>query len=232
MNGNRIVTKLDYLLHWVVRLVILNVLWFLFSILGLFVAGIFPATAAVLGIVRKWLMGDKVKIWSSFKDIYRQEFKAANLMGWILSLMGIILFLNYRVIVNNHSEIVFIVPFAFYFIIFFYTILVIWSFPLLVHYKATCFKHFKNAIIIGLTKIQYTIVSGAIVSCLVYVSLSYPGVIPFFTISAIGMGCMWLPLQIFTQLDERQQSDPKTERPMPLSTKGNESFKRLSYKKM
>ncbi|WP_299089687.1 YesL family protein [uncultured Metabacillus sp.] len=221
MNGNQLVTKLDNMLHWVIRLVMLNILWFIFSILGLFVAGIFPATAAVLGIARKWLMGDKVKIWTTFKDIYLHEFKAANLMGWTLSVMGIILYFNYRVIVSNNSEMIFIVPFAFYFIIFFYTILVIWSFPLLVHYKATCLQHFKNALIIGLSKLQYTIVSGAIVLCLVYGSLSYPGVIPFFTVSAIGICCMWLPLQIFNQLDQRQQVTAKTERTTHLSAEIN-----------
>lgn len=211
MNGKQIVTKLDYLLNWIVRLVMLNVLWILFSILGLMVAGIFPATAAVLGISRKWLLGEQeIKIWNTFKLIYCQEFKAANLMGWILSTIGIILYLNYRVIQSNTGEIVFIVPFAFYFIVFFYTILVIWSFPLLVHYKATSLQHFKNAMIIGLSKIHYTIISGSVIFTIVYLSLSYPGVIPFFTIGTIGIGCMWLSLQIFNQLDQERNKQPIT----------------------
>lgn len=209
MNGKQIVSKLDYLFHWIVRLVILNGLWILFSILGLFVAGIFPATAAVLGVARKWMMGEQeFKIWNTFKQIYRSEFSSANKMGWILSVIGIILYLNYRVILNRADEFFFAVPFAFYLLVFFYTILVIWSFPLLVHYKATWGQHLKNAIIIGLTKIHYTIVCGAIIFAVVYFSLGYPGIIPFFTISLIGIVCMWFTLQIFNQLDQAGNNQP------------------------
>jgi len=211
MNGKQIVTKLDYLLHWIVRLVMLNVLWIVFSVCGLVAVGIFPATTAVLGVARKWQMGEEdLKIWNTFKQIYRQEFLASNMMGWILSIVGIILYLNYQALSILGDEIVFYVPFAFYFIVFFYTILVIWSFPLLTHYKATCLQHFKNGIIIGLSKIHYTILSGTVIFAGIYFSLSYPGVIPFFTVSVIGMGCMWFSLQIFRQLDGQQKKPSNT----------------------
>lgn len=208
MNGKQLVTKLDAILQWIVRLVILNVLWILFSALGLLAAGIFPSTAAVLAVARKWVMGEhEVKIWKTFTHVYRREFLAANSMGWILATIGAILYFNYQLMSSNTSEVVFVVPFAFYFIVFFYSILVIWSFPLLAHYKATWRQHFKNAIIIGLTKIHYTIVSGAIIFGGVFVSLSFPGVLPFFSISTIGVGCMWLSLQIFIQLDQGQSKE-------------------------
>lgn len=209
MNGKQIVSKLDYLFHWIVRLVILNGLWILFSILGLFVAGVFPATAAVLGVARKWMMGEQeMNIWNTYKQIYRSEFSSANRMGWILSVIGIILYSNYRVILNHAGEFVFAVPFAFYLLVFFYTILVIWSFPLLIHYKATWRQHFKNAIIIGLTKIHYTIFCGALIFAIIYLSLSYPGIIPFFTISLMGLACMWFTLKIFNQLDQAGNHQP------------------------
>jgi uncharacterized membrane protein YesL len=211
MNGNQLVVKLDSLLQWIVRLVVLNVLWIVFSILGLFVAGVFPASAAVFGIARKWVMGEQeIKLWTTFKQIYRREFATANLMGWILTILGIILYLNYRVILKSSGEMTFVVPFAFYFLVFFYSILVIWTFPLLVHYKATWRQHFRNAIIIGLTKIHYTIVCGAVVFASLYFSFSYPGIIPFFTISSIGIGCMWFTLKVFNNMDEGKDQ-PKSE---------------------
>ncbi|WP_338787293.1 YesL family protein [Metabacillus sp. FJAT-53654] len=203
MNGKQFVSKLDYILQWISRLVILNVLWIFFSILGLFVAGIFPATAALLGVARKWIMGEhEIKIWNTFKQIYRQEFATANIIGWILSIAGIILFINYQLISNSTGELFFVIPFAFYFIVFFYTILLIWAFPLLVHYKATWRQHIKNAIIIGLSKIHYTIMCGLVMVSIIYFSLSYPGLIPFFTFSAIGCGSMWFSLQIFKKMDQ------------------------------
>jgi uncharacterized membrane protein YesL len=207
MNGKQLVTKLDTILQWISRLVLLNVCWILFSALGLFVTGLFPATAALLGVTRKWIMGDhELKIWNTFKQIYRQEFAAANRMGWILSLVGTILFINYQLISQVTGELAFVFPFAFYFIVFFYTILLIWTFPLLVHYKATWRQHIRNAMIIGLSNIHYTIMCGLVMFSIIYCSLSYPGVIPFFTFSVIGFGSMWFSMRIFNKMDQGLKS--------------------------
>ncbi|MGI8384076.1 YesL family protein [Robertmurraya sp. P23] len=207
MNGKQLVTKLDTILQWISRLVLLNVCWILFSVLGLFVAGLFPATAALLGVARKWIMGDhEVKIWNTFKQIYRQEFAAANIIGWILSLAGAILFINYQLISTATGELGFVLPFAFYFLVFFYSILLIWAFPLLVHYKATWRQHIRNAMIIGLSKIHYTIMCGLVLFSIIYFSLSYPGLIPFFTFSVIGFGSMWFSMRIFNKMDQGLKS--------------------------
>jgi uncharacterized membrane protein YesL len=204
MNGKQIVTSLDLILQWIMRLAVVNGLWILFSLRGLIVGGIFPATVAALGVSRKWIMGDKeIKIWKTFKQIYRQEFFGANIMGWVLFIVGGLLYLNYRVIANTTGEIIFVIPFAFYLVLFFYTIIVIWSFPLLVHYQGTWFQHIRNALIIGLTKIHYTLASGLVVFAITYFSLDFPGFIPFFSISMAAIGCMWLSMQVFKKLDHR-----------------------------
>lgn len=203
MNGKQLVTKLDTILQWISRLVLLNVCWILFSVLGLFVAGIFPATAALLGVTRKWIMGDhELKVWNTFKQIYRQEFAAANQMGWMLSIVGTILFINYQLISQATGELAFVFPFAFYFIVFFYILLLIWAFPLLVHYKVTWRQQMRNAMIIGLSKIHYTAMCGLVMFSIIYFSLSYPGLIPFFTFSVLGFSSMWFSMRIFNQVDQ------------------------------
>jgi uncharacterized membrane protein YesL len=204
MNGKKIVTSLDFILQWIMRLAAVNLLWFLFSFLGLLVGGVFPATTAVLGVARKWILGDhELKLWKTFKQIYCQEFISSNVLGWFLAIIGGLLFVNYQVIANSAGEILFIIPFAFYFLLFFYTLIVIWSFPLLVHYQANCFQHIRNALIIGLTKIHYTLASGLVVFAVTYFSLEYPGFIPLFSISIATVGCMWFSMRIFEKLDKR-----------------------------
>ncbi|WP_408011396.1 YesL family protein [Pseudalkalibacillus sp. A8] len=203
MNGKQIVTTLDLILRWIMRLAAINVLWFFYSLLGFFVGGVFPATVAALGVSRKLLNGEQdIKIWRTFKQIYRQEFASANILGWLLSVVGALLYLNYQVIVNSAGEIIFVIPFIFYLVLFFYIIIVLWSFPLLAHYHATWFQQIKNALIIGLTKIHYTFASGLVVFAVMYFSLVYPGVIPFFSISVAALGCMWFSMRIFWKLDQ------------------------------
>jgi len=203
MNGKEIVSKLDFILQWIFRLVVLNVAWIFYSVLGLFVAGIFPATAAMLSVARKWILGEHdIKIFQTFKNAYRQEFATANILGWILTITGVILYVNFQLMKNSVSVFSVVTPFAFYLIVFFYMILLIWAFPMLVHYKATWRLHLKNAIIVGLSKIHYTLMCGLAIFAILYLSLSYPGIIPFFTISVLGIGVMWVTLRVFTKMDQ------------------------------
>ncbi|WP_121664274.1 YesL family protein [Metabacillus litoralis] len=203
MNGKEIVSKLDFILQWIFRLVVLNVAWIFYSVLGLFVAGIFPATAAMLSVARKWILGEHdIKIFQTFKNAYRQEFATANILGWILTITGVILYVNFQLMKNSVSVFSVVTPFAFYLMVFFYMILLIWAFPMLVHYKATWRQHLKNAIIVGLSKIHYTLMCGLAIFAILYLSLSYPGIIPFFTISVLGIGVMWVTLRVFTKMDQ------------------------------
>src|SRR5690625_7635570 len=74
---------------WVVRLVYVNLLWILFTVIGLGVLGIMPATAAMFAVVRKWLRGeDDFPIFTTYKDAYKEEFLKANLLGYILAIIG------------------------------------------------------------------------------------------------------------------------------------------------
>ncbi|MCM3164865.1 YesL family protein [Metabacillus litoralis] len=203
MNGKEIVSKLDFILQWIFRLVVLNVAWIFYSVLGLFVAGIFPATAAMLSVARKWILGEHdIKTFQTFKNAYRQEFATANILGWILTITGVILYVNFQLMKNSVIVFSVVTPFAFYLMVFFYMILLIWAFPMLVHYKATWRQHLKNAIIVGLSKIHYTLMCGLAIFAILYLSLSYPGIIPFFTISVLGIGVMWVTLRVFTRMDQ------------------------------
>lgn len=57
MHANGFVSTLDYIATWVARMALLNLLWFLYSLLGLLVAGVFPATIATLGVVEEMADG-------------------------------------------------------------------------------------------------------------------------------------------------------------------------------
>jgi len=201
MRGQQIVTTLDRIFTWITRLVVLNVLWVFYTLIGLIVGGIFPATLTVLKISRKWIMGeDQFPIWSTFKQEYRKEFAKSNLVGWILTIAGMILYLNYLVLKGmGDMNIVFYV--AFYLLILFYLNLVIWSFPQLVHYNGKVKHFFKNAIILGFGRFHYTIAIVVYIFIVLYVSLRFPGVLPFFTISIGTYGWIWMSMKVFQKVN-------------------------------
>jgi len=103
--------------------------------------------------------------------------------------------------INLEGEIFVFIPFAFYILLFFYITLIIWSFPLITHYKGSNKQHLKNAIIIGFAKIHYTLAIMLILVTVVYFSLEYPGIIPFFPVSLVALGWTWVSMKTFNSMD-------------------------------
>src|SRR5699024_12166732 len=65
---------------WVTRFAYVNVLWILFTFLGLVFLGAMPSTVAMFAVIRKWVTGDKeVPIFKTFLESYRTEFVKANI---------------------------------------------------------------------------------------------------------------------------------------------------------
>lgn len=204
MYANGFISSLDRIAIWITRMVILNLVWVLYTLLGLLVGGFFPATVAALGIVRKWLMGDHdIDVWGTFRQIYRQEFVLANGLGWILTGIGIVLLVNFQILEVFSGQLPFIVPFAYYLLIFFYSLVVIWSFPLKAHYHAGILQQIKNAFILGLTKIHVSIAIFITLFAIVYFSLEFPTLILFFLFSLSALTWFWFTFRVFIQLDSQ-----------------------------
>lgn len=201
MNAKSLVTTLDSVMYWITKLALLNFLFILFSVSGLIIVGIFPAAIATLGVSRKWIMGQyEIKVWTTFKQIFRKEFISSNIIGWILTLIGGIFYLNYKVIVESQGDIFFIIPFAFYLVIFLYLVIVFWVFPLNVHNYASVMHQFKNAFIIGMTKLPITITMMLLLFSFMFFSLEYPVLLIFFTFSISATVWMWLSMRVFSKV--------------------------------
>ncbi len=72
---------------WISRLAWLNLCWMLFSLLGLLVAGVFPATTVVLQMIRRYLDGAARVSLSDFYREWRRELVRSNLSAWPLALV-------------------------------------------------------------------------------------------------------------------------------------------------
>lgn len=202
MDFTRPISTLDNILQWITRMAILNLCWIAFTILGLGVFGFFPATVASLSVSRNWIMGENcLKIWGVFTNVFRKEFLLANGLGWLLTLFGGVLYFNYQLIASPSNEYPMIITFAFYFLLFVYSLLIIWSFPLLAHYHTNLLNYFKNAMIIGLSKIHQTITIGILLFAIIYYTLKLPTLILFMTFSIFSMVWMWLSIRIFLEID-------------------------------
>ncbi|MDG5473682.1 YesL family protein [Jeotgalibacillus sp. ET6] len=212
MNSQYIVNSLDKILTWIMRFVLVNLLWLFYTVMGGIAGGIFPATLSVLKIFRKWILGDlEIPIRKTFKDEFRKDFGKANMVGWILTFAGLILYGNYLAI-KSLGEINTIFLAAFYLLITFYINLVVWSFPQLAHYNGDIKQFFKNAIIMGFGKFHYTIAISFYIFAVLYISLKFPGLLPFFTVSLTVFGWTWMSVHLFQKNDTKMQQQLLPER--------------------
>ncbi len=82
------------LCNWFVRLAYINVLWILFSLIGLVIFGFFPATIAMLATLRQYLRKNHPPVFKTFWNYYKTEFITSNKIGAMITVIGLILYLN------------------------------------------------------------------------------------------------------------------------------------------
>ncbi|GAB2535091.1 DUF624 domain-containing protein [Gracilibacillus alcaliphilus] len=87
------------LFEWAAKLAYLNLLWIIYTLMGLLVLGAGPATVSLFTILRQMLRGnDHDPIWQTFHRTYRQEFWKANQLMIPIYLVGGFIYLDFMFI--------------------------------------------------------------------------------------------------------------------------------------
>ncbi|MBD8068689.1 YesL family protein [Bacillus sp. PS06] len=136
-------------LEWISRLALLNILWIFFTFLGLIVLGFYPATVAMFSVVRKWAMGDfEASVTKVFWNSYKKEFKKSNLLGGVISSVGLVVFIDFLFLRQASPEVqsFLFVPFLLILILFICTLFYV--FPMYVHYEMSIRDVLKNSFVV------------------------------------------------------------------------------------
>ena len=132
------------LTEWITRFAYVNLLWIGFSLLGLVVLGISPATLAMFTIIRKWIMGEsEIPVFQTFWNSYKKEFLKGNGLGIVIALLAYIIFIDL-----SYIKLDTIIQIPLYLITFAIAMTILYIFPVYVHYNVTFFQLFKNAFFI------------------------------------------------------------------------------------
>lgn len=163
---------------------------------------LFPATAAMFAVARKWVMGESdVALFKTFFRGYKENYKQSMLGGIIYTILLAIMivdFIVYREQLNLLS----------YIFIAFLVLLVVSLFnffSMLVHYHMKTFQLLKNAVLITIGKpfrsLSTAIMSGAVI----YFSTKFTFLIPFFMGSIIAYLAFWNFHLIYQKLQEQAE---------------------------
>lgn len=199
-------TRFYRLMEWIWRFAYLNILWLVFTLLGLGIFGVFPATASVYSVIRKWLIKDPdTAIFSVFWSSYKAHFLGANSLGYCLIVMGYILYFNYNYLaVISGFEHTFVL-FFWFITVTIYLLLVLFLFPVYVHYQLKFLQYFKAAIWVAVANplALISMILGLIIGS--YLFRFIPGLIPFFSVSILLSLIMWNAVHAFERIERKKQ---------------------------
>lgn len=160
---------------WITRLAYLNILWIAFTIVGLGIFGIMPATIAMFSVARKWIVMDEqdTPIFKTFWNTYRNDFVKANGIG--LPLFSIVyLEVVAFIILFNHEETIYnVAAFGVVAIFILIAIVLAYLFPIYVHFDLKIIDYFKWSFIIGIIHPILTAVMLIGVAAIYYVLLYF-----------------------------------------------------------
>jgi uncharacterized membrane protein YesL len=192
--------------EWIARLAYINFLWLAFTMLGLVVFGFFPAYIAMLSVIRKWIMGNSdVPVFRTFLLVYKKEFLKSNGLGFILTAIGYILYVDLS-IVKEAPGFINLTYYPLSLIFLGFILASFYSFPIIVHYDTKIHHALKNSFILMVLSPFSTImmICGSIAVYLLMTTI--PGLLPFFSASFLAFTIMWSALLAFSKIEKRQES--------------------------
>lgn len=190
----------------VLVLLYVNLLWILFTVLGLIVFGIGPSTVSMYAVFREWSIGKSdVPVFRTFFKTYRKEFLKANGLGLLLLTVAYMLYINLNFL---EFDDVFLQTFTRVVLIFssvVFGIMLIYIFPVYVHYDNKFFNHFKNATLIAIYQPLRTVYAIAACLTLYYLFFYLPVFILLMGASLTSSVLMFIAYRTFIKIEYKQE---------------------------
>lgn len=183
-----------------------NILWIMFSLLGLLLVGLMPATAAMFAVMRKVIIEEEeVPIFSLFWNKYKEEFVKANLYGYLL-LLGVAVFLLDVILFQSLDGWPFILLSIFSSALLLVSLAgVLYFIPLYVHYDLSFIQNIKTAFLLTFTHPIHTVImfiSGTVIG---FILMLLPGSLFFFSGSLYCFIVTKTALKVFAQVEEQKK---------------------------
>lgn len=192
MNTKGIKGYIYRITELVMQFAYLQLLWIVFTVLGLGIFGIFPSTAAMFSVVRKWVMGvEDAPVFKTFWQTYKTEFVKVNGLGLIFVAIGWLLYVDYHFFTIGDSIGSSILKIVTILIAYFFITTAIYFFPIFVHFQYRFFDYIKFSFLFSLTSPLKTAGLFIITFIIYFILMKVPALFLFFSGSIISYIWMW-----------------------------------------
>jgi uncharacterized membrane protein YesL len=197
--------KLNVLCEWLVRLVLIQFYWVLFSLLGLVVFGLVPSTMAMFSVTRKLVIkNEDVPLFRTYKESFFSQFWKGNGAGAILLIVSAILYVDYRFFIEH--ETMSAVAILILTISFFAGMIVCFLFPVYAHYDVGAWEGIKKSVFVCLSHFHYGLLAMVGVGLLVVLYVMFSGLLILIGGSTIAMFLTILGQKVFKNIEQKYLS--------------------------
>ncbi|SHN22564.1 YesL family protein [Gracilibacillus kekensis] len=157
------------------KLTYLNILWFLFTLLGFVLFGLGPATAAICKIQHNWLRNENVSsVFSSFWKEYKTSFLKVNMLTIVLIGLGAIIYFDLQFFMQKEGLLFRTISILIFILSIWYMMVVLYVFPIYIHYQVRLFTTIRYAFIVAMLNPFKTIGMAVAAGGMLYLSLYFP----------------------------------------------------------
>ena len=163
------------------NLFLLNLLFFVSC---LPIVTIFPATTAMVSVIRQWKVKGESAVLKPYLVQFKRNFKQSLLISLVWIPFGILLYFNYFLIIQVYSQWSTLLLIPIFLIAIVFLFMTAFLFPIMAHYKLTFKNILKNSFIISVAFFPTTILNVLIGALFVTILLF----VPFFATFAFSVG--------------------------------------------
>ena len=153
------------------NLLFLNLLWLLAC---LPIVTIFPATAAMFGVVRDWVMGKDVSLLRTFWARFKENFKQSLVIGLVWTVIGAVLLVDLFLIVGIPGVTKIVLGSVLSLVGLLYVFTSLYLFPVMVHYDAGWRVVLKNSLLLSVGQLSTTLLCLLVVALMATILLIVP----------------------------------------------------------
>jgi uncharacterized membrane protein YesL len=197
-------SKLMQVMEWLTRMLHIQVMWILFSMIGLFIGGIFPATFVMFAIIRKWIHGDDgIPVFKTFKDLYKKNFIKTNIIGWGMAISGASIFYYIKLFSATGGIIsIVLVAMALSFALL-YAVTALFIIPVYVHFDVDVLEMIKHAVIIAVSHPLHVLLMVITFIGFWYLMFWLPVLLPFIGFSILAYFIMRIANAAFISTEKK-----------------------------
>lgn len=183
---------------WLYEILTLHFRWVVYLFKGFIVLGFFPATSAVFAVVRDRILNkDIASLPQAFKQYYHENFRTANILGWLFTFITSIIIINLFLIpyypLALHIPMYAIIAFTSFILV----ISWIYLFPTIVHFQLPIKELFLVILKTGFSSIPAIVIQIIAMMIILLISLRFLGFFILFGVTPYALIQMSFSLRLF-----------------------------------